>query len=101
MVERTFPREILVRVEDGNFENGYAYEPAFLIHPNISVLRHGEFIEFYKLAQVEGEEIYEVVTMLPPFEVRVVQELNFAQMVSDAATLSFGEFWNRYIEVLS
>lgn len=101
MVDSVFPRQITVRVADENSKDGFAYEPAFLIHPNICVLRHGDFIEFYKLTQAEGEEIYEMVTMLPPFEFRNKHELNFDQMVNDAATLSFGEFWNRYIEVFS
>lgn len=101
MGEGVYPRRITIRVEDGNSENGHAYDRAFLIHPNIAMIQHGEFIEFYKLAQVEGDDIYEMVVMLTPFEFRTEKELNVDLIVNDAATLSFGEFWNRYIEVLS
>lgn len=51
------------------------------------------------MQQVEGDEVFEMVAMLAPFEFRKKQELDFDQMVHDAANLSFGAFWDRYIGV--
>lgn len=99
MAEEIFPRQIKVRVEDDNSEDGYAYSSAFLIHPNIALLRFGDFIELYKVQQLEGAEAFEMVAMLAPFEVRNKQELSIDQMVNDASTFSFGEFWDKYIGV--
>lgn len=99
MVEEIFPRQIRVRVEDDNSDDGFAYSSAFLIHPSIALLRFGDFIELYKVQQLKRGEAFEMVAMLAPFEVRNKQELSFDQMVNDASTISFGEFWEKYIRV--
>ena len=97
MEEGIFPRLITVRVKDG--EEGFCYDAAFLIHPTIAMSMNCEFIEFYKVQQVEEQGEYEMVSMLDPWEIRNRQGIKFAEMVQDASTLSFGEFWDRYLEV--
>jgi hypothetical protein len=40
-----------------------------------------------------------MVSMLDPWEIRNRQGINFAELVQNASSLSFGEFWDRYLEV--
>lgn len=97
MAESILPRLITVRVKDG--DEGYCYDVAFLIHPTIAMSMNCECIEFYKVKQLEDESEYEMVSMLDPWEIRSRQGINFAELVQDASLLSFGEFWDRYLEV--
>lgn len=94
-----FPQQIMVRVDDDNSEDGYAYSSAFLIHPNIAMLQFGIFIELYKVNRVEGEGVYEPEAMMAPFECPQNTQLNFDELVKDATALTFGDFCYRYREV--
>ena len=94
-----FPRQIRVRFEDDNLEDGYAYSSAFLIHPNIAMLQFGDSIELYKVKQVNGNAVYETEAMMAPLECPQNIQLNLDEMVKDAAALTFGDFCYRYGEV--
>lgn len=94
-----FPRTVKIRFPDDETQEGYVYDPAFLIHPHIAIGCKSETIEIYKLKQVEQQEIYELISMLDPLELRNSEGLSLDQLVKDASSLPFGEFWNRYIEV--
>ena len=99
MVSGYFPRTIQIRFPDDETQEGYVYDPAFLIHPSIAIGCKAESIEIYKLKQAEQQDIYELVSMLDPLEIRNSEGLHPDKFVQDASSLTFGEFWNRYIEV--
>jgi hypothetical protein len=97
--EGAYPRLITMRVDVK--EEGYGYDPAFLLHPTIAIILKSAFVEFYKVKRVEGDKIYEMVTMLDSWEIRNFQRMNFEEFVQDASTMPLGEFVDRYMEVFN
>lgn len=94
-----FPRTVKIRFPDDKTQEGYVYDPAFLIHPQIAIGCKSGAIEIYKLKQVEEPDMYELVSMLDPLEIRNSEGFCLEQLVKDASSQTFGEFWDRYIEV--